>query len=271
MIEESYRVIDAHCHIYPDKIAERAVHGTDEFYHLHSLFDGKVSTLHARGNAAGVDHFVVQSVATSPAQVASINHFIADSVAASNGTMTGLGTLHPASDDFRRDVEQVLALNLHGVKLHPDIQQFAIDDPACDDIYALCSEADLPILMHMGDRRFAYSHPRQLLDVMKRFPRLRVCGAHLGGWSVWKEAVDLLAGTPNLFVDTCSSFAWLTQSDAYRIIRAYGADRVMFGTDYPMWDAQKELEFLTALPLAEDEKRQILSENACALWRIDAN
>ena len=30
-------VTDAHCHIYPEKIAERAIHGTDTFYGEHSV------------------------------------------------------------------------------------------------------------------------------------------------------------------------------------------------------------------------------------------
>jgi hypothetical protein len=43
------RIIDSHCHIYPDKIAEKASRSTGEFYHMPSRLDGKVSTLLARG------------------------------------------------------------------------------------------------------------------------------------------------------------------------------------------------------------------------------
>ena len=69
-------VIDAHAHIFPDKIAERAVQGIGSFYDLKMNFDGKISTLLDIGKSAGVDKFIVQSVATTAAQVESINIFI---------------------------------------------------------------------------------------------------------------------------------------------------------------------------------------------------
>ena len=71
----------------------------------------------------GVDHAVIQSVATTPKQVSSINRFIAKTVEDANGKFTGLGTLHP-DGDIAADVKEIIALGLHGVKLHPDIQRF---------------------------------------------------------------------------------------------------------------------------------------------------
>ena len=53
-------VIDAHCHIYPDKIADKAAHSTGRFYSLPTTYDGKVSTLLENGAKAGIDKFIVQ-------------------------------------------------------------------------------------------------------------------------------------------------------------------------------------------------------------------
>ena len=94
-----YRIIDAHCHIYPDKIAEKASLSTGSFYDITMTYDGKLSTLKEVGERGGIDHFIVQSVATKPEQVSSINRFIAGAVAESGGKMTGLGTLHPDSPE----------------------------------------------------------------------------------------------------------------------------------------------------------------------------
>ena len=98
------------------------------------------------------------------------------------------------------------------------------------------------------------------------FPGLRVIGAHFGGWSVWDRAEALLPGFPNLWVDTSSSFHWLGKERALRIIRAFGADHVLFGTDYPMWPQQPEIDFLCGLPLAQEEKEKILGENALRFY-----
>lgn len=262
MLKGKYYVIDAHCHIYPKKIASRAVAGTDAFYGLNSVHDGTVDTLFREGEKAGIDHYIVQSVATTPKQVESINEFIAQSVENSNGKLTGLGTLHPDSLNIAGDIKKIISLGLRGVKLHPDIQQFKIDDYRCLKIYELCEQEGLPILMHTGDRRFDYSNPNRLLPVMQIYTGLTVVGAHLGGWSVWKEAIDNLAHIPNLYVDCSSSFAFMSKSEVKKAICTYGTDRVMFGTDYPMWGATGEIETLLSLGFKENEYKQIFSENA---------
>lgn len=121
---KKYKVIDAHCHIYPDKIAQKASESTGKFYDVKMCLDGKISTLLEHGITAGIDHFIVQSVATTPAQISKINKFIAEAVAHSDGRFTGLGTLHPDSADIKADVNEIINLGLNGVKLHPDIQRF---------------------------------------------------------------------------------------------------------------------------------------------------
>ena len=55
------KVIDAHCHIYPEKIAERAVGGTDNFYKCKSFCKGTTDDLLIQGEAAGIDHFIVKN------------------------------------------------------------------------------------------------------------------------------------------------------------------------------------------------------------------
>ena len=262
---KKYRIIDAHCHIYPDKIAEKASASTSEFYHMPSLFDGKISTLLERGGAAGIEHFIVQSVATTHKQVSSINHFIAESVAHSNGRFTGLGTLHPDSENLAEEVDEILSLGLKGVKLHPDIQKFQIDDARMDKIYELC-EGRLPILMHTGDYRFDFSNPNRMMPVLEKYPELTVIGAHFGGWSVWDEATETLSKYKNFLVDCSSSFYAMTPEKAKELIMAYGTDRVLFGTDYPMWDIETELERFMRIDLTEEQREDIFYNNTAKLF-----
>ena len=263
----NYQVIDAHCHIYPDKIALKAVAGTDSFYGGHSFADGTVGSLVKVGEDAGIDRYVVQSVATTPHQVEKINEFIAESVANSNGKFIGLGTLHP-DGDIAGDILKLKELGLCGVKLHPDIQQFKIDDYRCLKIYEKCEEMGLPILMHTGDHRYDFSNPNRLLPVMEIYTGLTVIGAHLGGWSVWDEAMEKLSDLPNLYVDTSSSMPFMSKENALKTIRAYGADKVLFGTDYPMWNPKEELERFFSLGLTPEENKKILSDNVIKLFNM---
>lgn len=260
--------IDAHCHIYPEKIAERAVAGTDSFYGLNSTYLGTAADLIKRGEEAGIDHFIVQSVATSPKQVKSINEFIAASVKASNGKFTGLGTLHPDSNDIKGDIEHLLELGLKGVKLHPDIQAFKIDDYRCLKIYEQCEERGLPILMHTGDSRYDYSNPNRMFPILEIYTSLTVIGAHLGGWSVWDDASEKLAHFDNFYVDCSSCFAFMEREKAKEIIRHYGIHKVLFGTDYPMWSYKDEIDYFLSLGLDDEEKICILNSNAKKIFGV---
>ena len=104
--------------------------------------------------------------------------------------------------------------------------------------------------------------------MLKDFPSLVVIGAHFGGWSVWDEAVKTLAKYENFYVDCSSTLYAHTPTEAKALIDAYGAHRVLFGTDYPMWLPESEIEMFMHIPLEEDERINILSKNASALFDI---
>ena len=268
MSYNGYKVIDAHCHIYPEKIVDKAVPATDRFYDVKSACRGTVSDLIEIGCGAGVDTFIVQSVATTPKQVNSINEFIAYEVSQNKDKLVGLGTLHPDSENLAEDVKHLMELGLKGVKLHPDIQAFKIDDYRCLKIYELCEANGLPILMHTGDNRYDYSNPNRLIPVLDIYKDLTVIGAHMGGWSIWDEASKQLADKPNLYVDCSSSFYYLSLDTAKEIIKRYGTDKVLFGTDYPMWSPKAELDTFFSLELSDEDNRRVLSENAKRVFNI---
>ena len=143
-MEKTYKqsgcIIDAHCHIYPEKIAAKAVAGTDRFYGTGAAGLGTVSDLMEMGEQAGISHFIVQSVATTAKQVRSINEFIAASVEG-DPRLTGLGTMHPDIADPEAEIDHLQALGLLGIKIHPDIQGVDIDDPKMQNALNLINAA----------------------------------------------------------------------------------------------------------------------------------
>ena len=90
----------------------------------------------------------------------------------------------------------------------------------------------------------------------------------MGGWSVWTEAWQQLAGRPGVWVDTSSSLYAMTPEEAVDVIRRYGADRVFFGTDYPMWSPVEEIDHFLALNLTDGEREQIFYKNAMKLFSL---
>ena len=134
-------------------------------------------------------------------------------------------------------------------------------------MFRAMAERGLPALVHTGDYRYAYSQPERMAHVLDQAPDLKVICAHLGGWSVWKEAWRVLAGRPNVWVDTSSSLYALEPEEAARIIRRYGTDRAFFGTDYPMWNPEEEVARFLRLPLTDGERERIFHLNFEAFLR----
>lgn len=261
-------IIDVHAHIYPDKIADKASVAIGAFYDIPMNCDGRVSTLLARGKEAGIGLHVISSVATSPHQTASINRFLAETAAADPEHLIAFGTIHPDDPDKEGVLKGFREAGLSGVKIHPDFQKSAVDSPEFSAVFEIASALDMPVLCHTGDYRYDYSNPERVRRVIDRFPKLRFIAAHLGGWTIWEQATELLSGLDNLVVDCSSSLFAMSPERAAELIGRYGAERVLFGTDYPMWDPVEEVERVRALPLTDLDKERILGKNAAAFLGI---
>ena len=259
-------IIDAHAHIYPDKIAAKAVSAIGRFYGVEQSMAGKGSAADLLGvcKRSDITHFIVHSVATTAKSVPIINTFLAEQAAA-HEEFIGFGTMHPDFDDMEAEVERAIGLGLHGFKLHPDTQQVNMDDPRLMRFYEIIA-GRVPLVVHTGDYRQDYSSPQRLSRILRAFPNLVVDAAHLGGWSTYDVGYDILheslLNPERLFVDASSAFAFVGRRHMRELIRMWGADRVMFGSDYPMWDPLGELNEMLSCNLTDDELEKVLWRNA---------
>jgi len=261
-------IVDVHAHIYPEKIAAKAVSAVGQFYGVEQSMAGLGSTadLLTYREKAGITHFVVHSVATTARSVPTINSFIAQQ-AAEHPEFIGFGTMHHEFEDMEQEVERSLGLGLRGFKLHPDTQQVNMDDPRLMRFYEIIA-GRVPLIVHTGDYRYDYSSPRRLVNILKTFPDLVVDAAHLGGWSTYDIGYDILHEQSELlryerlFVDASSAFAWIGRRHMRELVRMWGAERVMYGSDYPMWNPAHELDEMLHCELTDDELELILWKNA---------
>jgi predicted TIM-barrel fold metal-dependent hydrolase len=261
----SYLITDFHAHLYPDKIAEKAVESIEEFYSWEVRKKGTVDDLLECGKRGNIGRFVVFNAALTPDKVQTVNDYIA-SVCKEHKEFTGFGTLHPDMENPQDEIERIIALGLKGIKFHADMQRFNIDDEKMMKIYALL-EGRLPVMFHTGDYRYSYSHPSRLAKVLDNFPKLCAVAAHFGGWTFFDVAFDCFHDR-NCYLDISSSIPLLGIRRAAELIRAYGAHRILFGSDYPMWDPPACLEEFMRLDLTDEERELILCKNAQEILRI---
>lgn len=256
------RIFNMHTHIFPQKIADKAVDAIGAFYDIPMELHGTSEHLLEDGKRIGVERYLVCSTATTAHQVESINNFVATEVS-KHPEFVGFGSLHPDYEEISKEVDRMESLGLKGIKLHPDFQKFNIDDEAAYPIYE-AAEGRLPILFHTGDDRYDFSHPTRLLRILDRFPNLTVIAAHLGGYHCWDDA-KIYFGHPRVFIDTSSALPFMDSDRARSIIYAHGVERVFFGTDSPMWNHVDEWTRFNALGLSKEERQLILWDNAAKL------
>lgn len=257
-------IIDAHAHIYPHPIAARAVDAIGDFYNIKMFGDGTAEGLLSACSRAPITHFLVHAVATSPHAVTAINDFIANECR-KHPEFIGFAAMHQDFADPAAEIERAVSLGLKGVKIHPDTQKVNMDDPRLMEAYAICEEKHLPVVIHTGDYRYDYSHPRRLVRILRSFPDLVVDAAHFGCWSRFDVGYDVLhkvAMSDRVFLDESSSQWFLGQRRTRELTRMWGTDRIMFGSDFPMWDPAEEYHTLMGAGFTEDELENILWHNA---------
>ena len=258
------KIIDMHAHIYPAKIAEKAVAGIERFYGIYAgeSLDGTPETLIKSGQKYNVVKYLMHSTATKREQVEHINDFIISQINA-HDVFVGFGTLHfdMTAEDIDKELSRIKAAGIRGIKLHPDCQHFYIDDPIMDKIYSACADYEMPILIHVGDDRYDYSRPIKMAKTAERFSKGKYIAAHFGGYSCW-DTVECYLGLDNVWFDTSSTLFKLSHDRAVELIKIYGPERFFFGTDYPLFNHDGELERFYSLPLDDETQKKIMYDNA---------
>lgn len=259
------KFIDIHTHVYPDAIARKAAQSIRNYYHIGEELDGTPQMLLGRGTLAGVEKYLILPVAVKPEHVQSINNFILSQMEA-HDCFVAFGTVHAGMENLMDEVARIQTMGLKGIKLHPDCQHFDINDPRLFPVYEEI-QGKLPMMIHMGDENFNYSHPSRLRHVLELFPKLQVCAAHFGGYSMYEDALKLLHDK-DCIMDVSSSLMFMDRGMPERYINIYGAERMAFGTDYPVWDPVHEVNRFMDLDLTMEQKEQIAWKTAASFLNL---
>ena len=259
-------IIDIHTHIYPTEVAQKATDSIRDFYEIHEgAMDGSVNMLLQRNAQAGISRSVILPVAITANRVQKINDFI-HRQATENPCFIPFGTVHADMEDIAGETERLLQMGMRGIKLHPDCSRFAIDDPRLFPMYEAI-RGKIPILFHMGDKRYGYSHPEKLLHILELFPGLTTIAAHFGGYTMYETACEILRDT-DCFMDISSSLMFMGDGIAEHYINLYGAERLAYGTDYPLWDPVEEVNRFLSLKLTPTQFDQIAHKTAENLFAL---
>jgi uncharacterized protein len=290
-------VIDAHVHLYPrevdlDPAGWAAASGERHWSVLctRKRRDGRrVQTLptveqllHAM-DAAKIDRAVLLGwYWENPDTCAWQNRFYAECVRAHPDRLSAFATLHPAAgrEATLAELRRAHADGLIGVgELSPHSQSYPSDDPVFGNALELAADLQMPVNLHVTDpasRPYVGRIETPLQDFVRlaqAHPRTTFILAHWGGMlPLVNESVSGSA-LPNVFYDTAASPLLYDSGVWSRALPAFGMDRVLFGSDfplnlYPKLDEEPGLVRLVAEARASGADQAVLAGNAVRLLRL---
>lgn len=265
------KVFDVHVHIYPENLAERAAAAIVDFYsefEVEAHGAGSLADCIKKCDAAGTTMFAAHSVAVRPHSARRICDFIMDAHDRYPDKVVPFAAIHPDMEDPDGFAWEMKERGFRGFKIHPDMQRFALDGKDAEPMMRAIAKTGLPVLTHCGDARYDFDGPVRALSLREKIPELKMIAAHFGGWLQWNEAVSLLPGS-GITVDLSSSLYKWPPERAIEVIRIFGAENILYGSDYPMWDPKEELCRFMNLPLTDEEKNLILWKNAADMFDLE--
>lgn len=268
----SYKVIDFHTHAFPDKIAGKTIEMLSQKAGIPPHSDGNVEGLRRTLFEAGISLGVVLPVVTRPEQFASVTRFASqlnETEARRNaegGTkLLSFGGIHPDTADYKKELKELSELGFLGIKLHPDYQGVFFDDIRYLRIIEYAAELGLIIITHagidIGVPEPVRCTPKHIKRVLREIKPDKLVLAHCGGWGLWEEVIETLAGEP-VYMDTAYSMGHISEELFMKLCRTHGTEKLLFATDCPWGNPKKDLETFCSVPLTKAEQDCILYRTA---------
>ena len=155
-----------------------------------------------------------------------------------------------------------------GIKIHPELHQYPILRHG-RAIFEFAAEHKAVVLAHSGDR---FSMPGDYVEFANDFPDMRVIVAHLGhgcdGNPTHQVAAIQASRHGNIFTDTSSANSILPKLVEWAIGEV-GPDRILYGTDTPLYAASMQRARIDLADITDAQKRKILRENAVKLLGLE--
>ena len=258
-----------HTHCFPEKIAKNTIEKLSFVSGgLIPQTDGTKDSLLYLMSKDGVDKSVALSIATNANQQTKVNDF---AMSLKSERIIPFGSVFPFSDDWESELERLKANGIKGIKLHPDYQQFFVDDERLFPIYKKIESLGFILIFHAGeDFGFAPPYkatPERLRKVVEFIETPVIC-AHWGSLSMGEDVLKYLCDIDNCYFDTAFGYGTMPKDRALRILDKKGVDKIIFGSDSP-WNAPSwDIGMIKTMGLSSAEEEKIFHKNAEKILRL---
>ncbi|MFH2013233.1 MAG: amidohydrolase family protein [Pseudomonadota bacterium] len=288
-------IIDFHTHIFSKEVRENLdkYRKRDPLFRL--LFGGERSNMMGGGkkqaimigaeeliasmDRSGIDKSVVCGFAWSDLGLCKDgNDYILDVVKRYPDRLIGFTSIQlNGNDKTIKEIERCVRLGLKGIgEIVTEAHRVAIDDEKIiRPIVEAAISLNVPIMLHANETVGHYyvgkakTELKQYYDFVLSYPDIDIILAHWGGGLLFYELMPEVAkASKRVYYDTAASI-FLYSSKVYHIAaQIIGADKILFGTDYPLIDQRRYMDQIENCGLSKYEINKIYAENARKLLRL---
>ncbi|AKG52717.1 metal-dependent hydrolase-like protein [Dehalogenimonas sp. WBC-2] len=278
-------IVDFHTHIFsPELIARRDEYAANDkcFSLLYGSAKAKLRTaeeLIAGMDASGADMAVIQNIGwTNHERCVETNDYLLEARAKYPNRLITFISVQPADIRSIDEITRCAAAGAKGVgELRPDVQGFELNNRVVmDPFIGTLVEQNLILSCH-ADEPLGHDYPGKggvtpeiLFPFIERYPDLKLALAHWGGGLPFYTLMpEVKKALKNVWFDSAAT-PFLYQATVYeRAADLIGADKILFGTDWPLLGQRRCIEELQALNLSMQTLNAILGGNAEALFRLN--
>ena len=187
-----------------------------------------------------------------------------------SGVLYPFGSIDSKQADFLKRFEDLLTMHIYGIKFHSDLQELPLDSPKLTEMMRILVDSGrrLPVYLHTGN--FPIYPPletpwdKALPKLLGTFPEVTfVCGH--AGWENPTAALLYAHQHANLLLET----SWQPPATIRRLCDEIGSDRLLFGSDYPLYSQRRALRNARKA-LNDDEFEAVSHKNAAEILSWNA-
>ena len=280
-------IIDFHTHVFPEKIAERAIAALEANANSRAHIKATIPSLINSMERSGIDISVVLQVVTNPRQTETINRTSVEiNEKYADCGLIAFGGIHPDDENYRDTLKFIASNGLKGIKVHPVYQKVDFDDIRFLRILDCATELGLITVTHAGldiGVEGSEADPEKLRHAIDTVHPKKLVLAHLGGWNQWDKVSEYIAGQ-DVYLDTAFSigrpYLPLEGKEPYphpdlcskemleKLIRLHGEDKILFATDSPWSNQRDEVFKIREMNLPGETEEKIFCKNAMKLLEM---
>jgi predicted TIM-barrel fold metal-dependent hydrolase len=266
--------IDVHVHLEHTGELSAADEGARRYFGESGAAHGwKALADYYRSRRIGCVVFTVDEKLTGRPQVS--NDAVAGFAAEHADIAIAFASIDPSrgSEAVREARRLVATGGIHGLKLHPPLQQFFPNDRLVYPLYEVFAEARLPVLFHTGHSgigagmrggggvRLKYGNPMPIDDVAVDFPEMPIILAHPS--FPWQdEAISVCLHKPQVYIDLSGWSPKYFSPTLVQYANTLLKHKVLFGSDYPLLTPDRWLSDFQQIAIRDEVRPLILKENA---------